>query len=412
MVHPSNLLQRARLNVSPAIGKGVSISSSNRQKSKLSRKRMLQIGSLDDWVPSYCCRRLCSEHIGTEHCRNLHGLFLGLRRDERKKELCDIVKSVGDSGEGQRVVINHVGVCNRFLVETIGVSRTLTSNVLGLPSANASRFAGRNGGTEGSYSKKSGITSFIRILADAMCDEIPHKNERHLPHGNKRLVYLLYKHNEHRYARQPSQESFFYRVWKQFMPHVKCLRRHCFTACDTCVMFKEKLQDMARVPSRDREREVLRNQFNQHLKLVQLERAEYRHIQTLAAEKPKDYLPVIIDGADQAKFGLPRFPQATKRETGRALKQKVTGIVFHEGLSRQDFVSFLTSPENLLAGANQTIDAFSRALFVLMEKRSVIGMPFLPPELFFNSTILVKITRTDTSWLFAIFLSTKAYSDE
>lgn len=202
----------ASLKVSSEIMKEkASGSSSERRHSKLSRKRESQLRDLDNWVPKECCKRLCVENVGTEHCRALRGLFLGIPRDERKMELGALVKNCEGFDEKERFFINSVVVCNRFLVDTLCVSRTLISNVLGLPSANASRLAGRNGGTEGSTSKKSGIMSFLRILADEICDEIPNKSERHLPHGNKRLVYLLYQDNELRYGRESSRESFFTR---------------------------------------------------------------------------------------------------------------------------------------------------------------------------------------------------------
>lgn len=91
-------------------------------------------------------------------------------------------------------------------------------------------------------------------------------------------------------------------------------------------------------------------------------------MQTKAIENPKEVLSVIIDGADQAKFAQPRFPTNTKRETGNAMKQKVTGVLFHGGVNRGELLSFFTASDNLPAGANQTIDVFCRALFALHEK--------------------------------------------
>lgn len=190
---------------------------------------------------------------------------------------------------------------------------------------------------------------------------------------------------------------------------MKCLRRHGFTACDTCVNFKEQLVTVARVLSKEKDRISLKERFHRHLKMVQYEISEYRRIQTLSTEQPKKYLSVIIDGADQAKFGLPRFPQTTKRETGHSLKQKVTGIVFHGAISRQDFVAFLTSAENLPGGSNQTIDSFCRSLFVSMEQRSAIGLKSVPPTLVIQLDNTGKDNKNGTFLRFAICSFTKEF---
>lgn len=152
--------------------------------------------------------------------------------------------------------------------------------------------------------------------------------------------------------------------------------------CDTCTAFKEKLERLARVTGHDREKSLLKKGFNKHLKMIHEERSEYRLVQTLAVENPREVHSVFIDGADQAKFALSRFTTIKKRETGLAMKQKVTGVLFHGGVLRQDFLCFLTSADNLPAGANQTIDNLRRAFFVLIEKREATGMTSFPQELF------------------------------
>lgn len=100
----------------------------------------------------------------------------------------------------------------------------------------------------------------------------------------------------------------------------------------------------------------------------------------------------------------------SKREVGMALKQKVTGILFHGALCREDFISLLTAAENMPGGANQTIDSFCRALFVLIEKRRAVGMEAFPQEHFIQLDNTWKTTRTGFSSHFAIFWFTKVSS--
>lgn len=51
-------------------------------------------------------------------------------------------------------------------------------------------------------------------------------------------------------------------------------------------------------------------------------------------------------------------------------------------MSRQDFLCFLTSADNLPAGSNQTIDTLCRGLFALIEKREAHVLMDIPSELF------------------------------
>lgn len=159
------------------------------------------------------------------------------------------------------------------------------------------------------------------------------------------------------------------------MPTLKCRRSHEFSKCDDCVQLKSKLQSIARVPGKERERDKLKKTLATHLISMLLERAEYRRIQTLASEHPNEILAVIIDGADQAKFGVPRLGEISKKDSGLALKQKVTGVLFHGGLSRQDFVALLTSAEAIPSGSNQTVHAFCRSLLCSLRSAKRLELP-------------------------------------
>ncbi len=109
---------------------------------------------------------------------------------------------------------------------------------------------------------------------------------------------------------------------------------------------------LARKAERDRERDLLLRGFRNHLKDVKQERAEYGLNRTQAIECPGDAFSVIIDGADQAKFGIPRFTEKSKSESGYSIKHKMTGVLFHVGLGKDNFMAYLTSPDTLPGGAN------------------------------------------------------------
>lgn len=369
--------------------------------SQLQKRRRILLEAINSWLPIDCCRNSCAQKIGVENCRSLRQTFLQESRDTRKSLLRNFAsETVGDRNV---FVLNGVTVCWSFVIRNLEASRSLISNVLQLPSANASHLPGRIRGTDGSLTKKS-VVAFLQILADEVGDELPNRRERHLPHGNKNVVYLLYHENERKYSQNPCNSSHFYQVWKKYVPHIKCRRNHGFTVCDTCTHFKERLQRLARVEVHKTERTALKKGFDTHLKHICAERTEYRMVQNMAREKPKEVLSVIIDGADQAKFGLPRFPTQTKRETGDAVKQKVTGVLFHSGLLRQDFLSFFTSADNLPSGANQTINTFCRALFVLKEKREAHGLTTIPSVLCIQLNNTTKDNKNRFSMAFCDYL--------
>lgn len=346
--------------------------SSQNARSALVKRKREDLANIDNWRPTQCCRKDCISVIGLERCRALREIFLKHERDERKAMLLEFVQHDEDSDEW-KIAVDGVISCWMFNKKVLDCSKTLVSNVRRLPSANASHLPGRLRGADGSNLKVSHIIAFLRTLADEIADEIPNSNHRHLPHGTKKLVFVLYFETEKLSGREPCTASHFYRAWKTYLPSIRCRRNHGFSCCDTCISFKERLLGLARVPSAARERNIVMSGFRQHLKTIRLERAEYARVRALATEQPNANLSVIIDGADQQKFSLPKFAVTGKRETGSAMKQKVTGVLFHGCLEKNDFLSFFTSADNVPAGANQTIDAFCRALFVLLEKRKALG---------------------------------------
>lgn len=355
---------------------------SNPFSSRLQKRRAQNLSDIDHWIPERCCKLKCPERIGVEFCRQLREKFLKCDSSvERKSRLLEFVHNKHSSGRNP-ILINNVRPCWNFLLGVLDVSYTMVSNVRQLGSANASHLPGRlGGGTCGSGTKSSFVVAFLNILADEVADEIPNRRERHLPHGNKKIVYSLYHEGELDFGRTPCRESHFYKTWRIMVPHIRCRRNHGFSTCDDCVMYKERLQELARShKDRSTRKEHLR-QFQQHLRIMRLERAEYARTRVMASEQSAEVLSVIIDGADQSNFTILKFAVKAKSDTGLAMPQKVTGVIFHGALSREDFLCFYTSADNVPGGANQTIDAFCRGLFALIEHRSASGIPSIPSHL-------------------------------
>lgn len=376
--------------------------SQNSRPSMLQHKRMKLLEAINTWIPTPCCKRSCAHEIGVEECRRQRESFLRSSRDHRKQMLIDLMVEGGAEPQECCFRINGWKVCWNFIIDAFGISRSLIANVSGLPSANASPLPGRMGGSAGSSTMKSGVIAFLRVLADEVADEIPNSNERHLPHGSKKLVFLLYQDNELRYSRQACNQSHFYRTWKEHAANIKCRRSHGFTVCDTCTQFKEKLQSLARITGQEIERDVVGKRFGNHLRQIRSERAEYRLVQTMSTERPNHFLSVIIDGADQAKFGLPRFPTQTKRETGNVMKQKVTGVLFHGAVLRQDLLCFLLRQTTFHPEPIKPLMHFVDLSLFLLRKEKHMGSHSSPKNSTFNWITQAKTTRIDYSSLFAI----------
>ncbi len=130
-----------------------------------------------------------------------------------------------------------------------------------------------------------------------------------------------------------------------------------------------------------------------------------------AIENPGKFLSVIIDGADQSKFGIPRFLEKCKSEAGYSLKQKLTGVLSTVDLHHQS--SLRTSPlqriflEVPIRQLNHSAGAFSSSWNI--EHSSIICRS--PIHCSFNLTIPSKIIRIDISWRFVTGWFIREYSN-
>lgn len=222
------------------------------------------------------------------------------------------------------------------------VSNTCVSNVLARESASASHLPGRQARRSDSDSKWAPILSFITNFDR---EEFQH--------------------------RESASASYFYFSWNIYLPFIKCVKSHDLDMCATCVEFRGKQVLIATRQITGVERTVAIKYFKAHIENVMMERAAYRTIRLRAKDDPGEILSIIIDGADQAKFGVPRFRQKSKGEKGYILKQKVTGVLFNSGLGTSYLYCILTSWDNIAGGANQKIDSFCRSMFMVNKRRSM-----------------------------------------
>ena len=70
---------------------------------------------------------------------------------------------------------------------------------------------------------------------------------------------------------------------------------------------------------------IIQTQWRAHVVDVMVDRSVYYHHRQLAVNDWKNYLSIIMDGADQRSFGVPHMPTSTKSESS-AYKQKMKMI--------------------------------------------------------------------------------------
>ena len=157
-----------------------------------------------------------------------------------------------------------------------------------------------------------------------------------------------------------------YREWhhclvtRKFMP---------FAKCDCCTEFRAKSE-----ATKDKaEKARLSQEYKKHIYFVIKERRVYYTHAMMATRHPREYLSLIIDGADQSDHGLPHFHNRShKTEAAWKMKLHLMGVIAH---GRGSFL--YTCPSHAAQGHNVTIQALWRTILHLKEAEGT-----LPPKLY------------------------------
>ena len=206
----------------------------------------------------------------------------------------------------------------------------------------------------------------------------PRKQHVILLVGSKKQVYDNYvadfaKENKKHFFPQKNNVhyvpsfQFFCRVWatdprtQQFK-----LRQYlCFTLCDQCVYFINQ----RRVVNSVADRQLLRKLEKDHHAFICNERDSYYLRRLKALTEPNKYLSIIIDGSDQAAFGLPHIIDKDKKTASQhKIPLHLMGALVH-GRSTYGF----TYLNNVKHGTNIVIECLHRI---------INDMPELPETLF------------------------------
>ena len=233
-------------------------------------------------------------------------------------------------------------VCIKFFLWVTGASRNKlyqpTNFSKGLPFS--MDLPGRRQHSDPHASLKS--TKVIKWLTNFASFHLhdPASKSIFVPFASRRAVYDLYveesKDPEYRnfYTldtdNQPNVPSlsYFLRVWKKSpqLHHIRLHKYLHFALCDTCV---QQIDARRNRPSKQQMEDIIAKEQD-HFNFVRRERQSYYARRDLSRRHPDEFLSIILDGADQAAYGLPHFP--IKSETiahAYKIPLKVMGAIVH-----------------------------------------------------------------------------------
>ena len=106
---------------------------------------------------------------------------------------------------------------------------------------------------------------------------------------------------------------YFKSVWKNICHYVRARRRSGFQKCALSTLYKYRVREHLNNGLVFDEQQFM---FNEYIGMVMKERDAYLMRQMIAEKDPHRFLSVIVDDADEKKFGIPNFVEALKSDCG------------------------------------------------------------------------------------------------
>lgn len=315
-----------------------------------------------------CCKRQkCFRRADPDFLKEKTQRLLRMKTEERRQSLRDMMGSNG------RFLFDGNQVCANFLVRAFHFSRDLQASVRG-SDANKRRVSNNIQGKKDSVRSakhKDAIITYLERVADNTGDQMPDRNEVHLPFFRKDDVYVHFKEE---FALihdvEPPSFEYFRQVWRKHSSNIKVRKVMRFSKCGRCEELRASIQHAItnRIDATE-----LRRQKAVHREMIQKERREYKKKRDNAVVYPDRFCSIIVDGADQSAYGLPHFVVKSKDARGHSLKVKVVGVLEHGKPHR---AHLMTLTEDHETGANHIVEAVHRFLSLRRERGPI------PPVLY------------------------------
>ena len=312
---------------------------------------------------SSCCkRRQCWKEVDRNFVLHQRQSLLGAPRTERKEFLSRMRRN-------NSFWLNETEVCENFLIKAFRFSKDLQASVLGKTWARASPTVEYRTPEVVPSPTRTAILLFLQRIAKGYGDLMPDKQEIHVPWVCKLHLYQKLV-REWRGPKTAPSASYFYRTLSQFAKDIKTPKIHRFTKCSACTQFDDILVRDSTTPSKAKITIAAREK---HIQLVRLERKGYMERQNRAKNDPKNFCSIVIDGADQAAFGLPHFVYDTKDTVGHKLKVKLVKLKEH---GHEPNVCLYLMTEEFATGTNHIVETIHR----WVNDKNKLGP--LPPTLY------------------------------
>ncbi len=318
-----------------------------------------------------CCKRLkCFQVANYSHFIDRARYILSSSAQVRRATLNSIISS------NETFHFNGKEVCVRFLKKAFRFSTSLIAEVRAsinsdhqinenesinhVQSSNTSS-SSRPLSSPKPAPQKEAVISFLTRLSEDCSNNMPDRNEVHLPFFNKGEVYSLFDRDyKSLYCNDPDsttsspRPSYFFWVWKHNCKHIKVRKASRFTICDECEEIRAGLRNAV---INGKSTVALLARADAHRKFIGDERLEYQKKKDRAKLDPSEYCSIIVDGADQQAFGIPHFITKTKNQKGFSLKVNLIGLLEH-GISNNLYLYTMT--EDHETGANHIIETIHR----------------------------------------------------
>lgn len=312
-----------------------------------------------------CCKEMCFKQINLRFLRQKMKMYLQLSYQDRRRVLLLMVSSVGEFS------FDNISVCSKFLEIAFHFSPQLqadvrrsqtplsdhyTPNVLQSLSTGVPKLAEKS--TNQQPLSLDSIILFLDRISRSTAESMPDRNQFHLPFFRTMDVYEIFTKEFSRlyFDETCPSYSYFMRIWRQKCSHIQVRKTSRFTKCTTCEHLRSAMVNAVRAGQPTDE---LLIQKRVHNEFVTRERREYCRKKEQAILRPKDFLSIIIDGADQTAFSIPHFTTSTKDQRGHGLKVHLIGLLKH-GATNQ--LHLYTMTENHETGSNHIVEVVHRFL--------------------------------------------------
>lgn len=174
-----------------------------------------------------------------------------------------------------KMYFNGNEICYRFLSIGFEFSQTLIASVKGTPKSRSRRGDIPRSSTK--MSNTNSVCSFLQNYSESVGDRMPHEDSIHLPNTEKESVYETYlkyysHHHQHILQEEPPTKSYFLRVWKRNMRSVKARKKHSFTKCPVCEMYRIQILEAG---NDEKIKTLIKDALKAHVSVMRKEREAY-----------------------------------------------------------------------------------------------------------------------------------------